>query len=102
MKTLNLTSFILDVGSETKTVHSCDVLLQILENRGKGGLTLKEMRERMPIMDKLEKALANDATSIDLEDAEVKVLSAIAESMQWNIVSRDIVALSDELKELAA
>jgi hypothetical protein len=100
MKTLTLNSFILDMGAETKTVSTCDVLLQMLENRGPGGLSLKEMRERMPIMDKVEKALADDETTVDLEDAEVKVLSGIAESMQWNIVSRDIVALSDDLKAL--
>ena len=100
MKTLTLNSFILDVGSETKTVNTCDVLLQVLESKGRNGLSLKEMRERLPIMGKIEKALADNEPTVDLEDAEIKILNELTESMQWNIVSKDIVALGDDLKAL--
>ena len=77
MKTLTLNSFNLDVGRETKTVNTCDVLLQVLESKGRNGLLLDEIRERLPIMDKIKKALADDETTVVFEDAELKILKEV-------------------------
>ena len=101
MKTLKLKSFILEMGGTTKTIDTCDVLLQTLESTGKGGLQMSVIRERLPVMDKISEAQKSDAESIEFEDEELKILSDVAEAMQWTIFSRDIVDLTNDLKELA-
>ena len=93
MKKIEFT--MVEVGG--KQVSTKDILCDVLEFRGKDGITMKEMRKRMRLIGKLEDA-ANGY--VELDDSEVEKLHQLIEVQPWNVVDRALVDLADYIDAL--
>lgn len=71
-----------------------DVLKLVLEQGSAQGMNLGEMRKRMGILDKLEKA--NGA--LELEDAEWQTLKDIYAQHPWRVAHKDLLAIADAIE----
>lgn len=87
-------------------------LLKIVANKApERGLSITAMRERMRILDVLEKCTADDvfktaptghrASDITLEDADFNALKKLYNEYGWLAFHKDIIELADHLDELS-
>ena len=72
-----------------------DILKLAVENPGQSGLTIKDMRSRIRVLDILE---SKDVA--DIEDADFETLKFCWNQMSWRICSKDIIAIDDYLNSL--
>jgi hypothetical protein len=71
-----------------------DIIKTIIE-RPMQGINIGEMRLRCRVLDAVS-ALAPDATSITLEDADYATLERCTQNFQFGVVSRELLAIVDE------
>lgn len=66
-----------------------ELLRDCLENRAPNapGFGIKEMKQRIEIMDVLEKANG----TIELENAQAEKVKEVVKEMQWLVISKDIL-----------
>lgn len=71
-----------------------DVLRVVLEKPGgQTGIGVDEMRRRIRILDKLEKA----SEKLELEDADYELIKNLYDGFQFAVVDRTLVQISDDL-----
>ena len=58
-------------------------------------ISVKEMRDRINVLNKIEKLKAWD--DIKLEEAEYVIVKKCVDETQWRVVSKDIISFSDEI-----
>lgn len=72
-----------------------DLIRGALNNRPKDGFSLDEMRSRIRILD-----LLSDDDTLELEDADAKVLQRCVKEMKWGVMHQDIVNFCDVIGNL--
>ena len=83
-------------GSAPREIPVADLLQQIAESVGQGGIPLAEQRKRFRILDAID---AGRGGTIDLEDADHKLLSDLCEAMPWAWVDRAWIQLASIITE---
>ena len=83
---------------DDKLMLRSNLLNIVANNPPERGLTISAMKERMKILDAIEKA---DKGDIELEDAEFNTLKKLYDEYGWLTPHKDIIELADHLEELA-
>jgi hypothetical protein len=79
-------------------MHRSDLFKIVINEPGERGIKISEQRERMRILDVIEKAGKGDLT---LEDADFNKLKTLYDNYGWMAVHKDLTELADHLDELA-
>ncbi len=82
------------VVNNGESIGTADLIRMTLNNVPQGGLAPVDMRKRIRILDTLEEANG----SLELEDADAKVLSDCVGQMRWNILDRGILNFCDAVE----
>lgn len=85
-------------GSDDKLMLRSNLLNIVTNNPPERGLTITAMKERMKILEAIEKA---DKGDITLEDAEFNTLKKLYDEYGWLTPHKDIIELADHLDELS-
>lgn len=85
-------------GQDDKLMLRSNLLNIVANNPPERGLTISAMKERIKILDAIEKA---DKGDIELEDAEFNTLKKLYDEYGWLTPHKDIIELADHLDELA-
>ena len=97
MKTIKLIpEFAIQAGPNIIKLDGKKLIAQCLDNPPQGGFTLSVMRERNRISEALD-ALPEDASELELEDADAVVLNKCVEEMKWGIRNKNIVLFAEEV-----
>lgn len=83
---------------QDKLMLRSDLLSIVTNNPPERGLTISAMRERIKILDIIEKA---DKEDIMMEDAEFNTLKKLYDDYGWTAPHKDIIELADHLDELS-
>lgn len=84
------------IALSDNTVHQTREVIKIVLEQGTAhGMTIGEMRKRIGILDKLEKANG----VLELEDAEWQSLKEIYAQHPWRIAHRDLLAIADAIEK---
>ena len=75
-----------------------ELMYRALMFSARGGHSLKEIRERMPILDRLEAALDKKAEWVRLEDAQHQVVVRALQAFPFGLVHPAIVAFADAVE----
>jgi hypothetical protein len=86
------------ITTESGLMHRSDLLVIVTNEPGERGIKISEQRERMRILEVIEKA---DKGDITLEDADFNKLKTLYEAFGWTAVHKDLTDLADHLDELA-
>lgn len=99
MKRFELKSYTVGRGDNAEELPAAELMGLCVNHTDptKGGLTLREMRKRNRVLDHLE-GVDDDATHVDMEDADAATLQECVEAMQWAMVSTGIIAFGDDVK----
>ena len=85
-------------GTDDKLMLRSNLLNIVTNNPPERGLTITAMKERMKILEAIEKA---DKGDIILEDAEFNTLKRLYDEYGWLTPHKDIIELADHLDELS-
>lgn len=85
-------------GSDDKLMLRSDLLRIVANNPPERGLPIAAMKERMRILDAIEKA---DKGDIILEDADFNTLKKLYDEYGWLTPHKDLIELADHLDELS-
>jgi len=85
-------------GQDDKLMHRSNLLNIVTNNPPERGLPIAAMRERMKILEIIDKA---DKGNITLEDAEFNTLKRLYDEYGWLTPHKDIIELADHLDELS-
>lgn len=83
---------------DDKLMLRSNLLNIVTNNPPERGLPISAMKERMRILDAIEKA---DKGDITLEDAEFTTLKRLFDEYGWLTPHKDIIELADHLDEVA-
>ncbi len=89
-KKLNLTD-----GVDGEKLTTAKLLAVVVGGQPAEGLTIAEMRKRLDILGKLEKANG----TIELDRAELEMVAAAYRSYRFAVLHPDLVAVDDELEK---
>lgn len=96
MKKLELKKVDFFKNEEGESVNYSALIRVCLNNVPEGGYTVQEMRDRMDILNKAEKANG----SLDLEDSETKKLKSCVKAMKWSLMNKEIVQFCDDVEAM--
>jgi len=82
--------------SETEFTTFADLTALCINNMPEGGLDVSEMRNRINVLDKAEKANG----VLKLEEAESKTLKACVSGMKWRILHKDLIEFIETIENL--
>jgi len=85
-------------GVDGNLMLRSNLLNIVTNNPPERGLPIAAMKERMRILDALEKA---DKGDITLEDADFNTLKKLFDEYGWLTPHKDIIELADHLDELS-
>ena len=85
-------------GQDDKLMLRSNLLNIVTNNPPERGLPIAAMKERMKILEAIEKA---DKGDITLEDAEFNTLKKLFDEYGWLTPHKDIIELADHLDELS-
>jgi len=85
-------------GQDDKLMLRSNLLNIVTNNPPERGLTITALKERMRILEAIEKA---DTGDITLEDAEFNTLKRLYDEYGWLTPHKDIIELADHLDELS-
>jgi len=85
-------------GQDDKLMLRSNLLNIVTNNPPERGLAIAAMKERMKILEAIEKA---DTGDITLEDAEFNTLKRLYDEYGWLTPHKDIIELADHLDELS-
>lgn len=85
-------------GPDSKMMKRSNLLNLVTNNPPERGLTISAMKERMRILEAVEKAGDGDIT---LEDADFNTLKRLYDEYGWATPHKDIIELADHLDEVA-
>ena len=80
------------------TVDYAELLYRALMFSARGGHSLQEIRERMPVLDRVEKAIEEKAEWVRLEDAQHQVVVRALAVYPFGLVHAAIVAFADAVE----
>lgn len=79
----------------SNTEHQTREVLKIVMEQGSAlGMNIGDMRKRMAIIDKLERANG----VLELEDADWQILKDIYAQHPWRIAHKDLLAIADAIE----
>ncbi len=79
-------------GKEVELPFHDKSLIKEVVNTPVDGINIAQMRQRISLLDKLEKA----TDKLELEDADFDAIKSLIEKYQFGIVSRHVLALCDK------
>jgi hypothetical protein len=85
-------------GVDGNLMLRSNLLNIVTNNPPERGLPIAAMKERMRILDALEKA---DKGDVILEDADFNTLKRLFDEYGWLTLHKDIIELADHLDELS-
>ena len=98
-------------GTDDKLMLRSNLLNIVANNPPERGLPIAAMKERMRILDAIEKCTKGDvgatastgfkAADIQLEDADFNTLKRLYDEYGWLTPHKDIIELADHLDELS-
>lgn len=83
---------------DDKLMLRSKLLIIVTNNPPERGLNISAMKERMRILEAIEKA---DKGDIVLEDADFNTLKRLFDEYGWTAPHKDIIELADHLDELS-
>jgi len=86
------------IKANGKLLDRHDLLTLVTNDPPEKGLSINAMRERMRILDVIEKSEKGDIT---LEDADFKTLKTLFDAFGWLQPHKDLLELADHLEELS-
>jgi hypothetical protein len=98
MKELNNKSAVLKFsGGQERPVTVAELLIECINYTPKG-LQVQEIRKRIKVLERIEKAKDPKHKKIMLEDADYEVAKKCVEEMSWGIVDPFILEFTDMFK----
>lgn len=97
MITIKLKSGFVKAQGQEVQVTTKKLLLLAIEDVGVKGLTLKELRKRQKLADKIE-AVQDDATSLILEDNEFEDVRRIIKDTSFTCTGKFMIEFAEDLK----
>ena len=94
MKELTNKTATLTIGSQKKDFSVADLLIECLNHTAKG-LNIQEIRKRIKVLERIEKAKDPKHKKIMLEDADYEVAKQCVDQMSWGIVDPFILEFTD-------
>jgi len=91
---VKITNKVVKVGE--RELSYADLIRTSVQNPPQGGFSVKEMKDRMRILDAVDLAEKNKA-EIQLEDADAERLAACVAQMRWAVLDPAIVGFCDEV-----
>lgn len=87
-------------GGKTYKATFADLIIQALKSFRQEGYTVDEMIKRFRIIDALEPLQNKPDGKAKLEDADASHLQQILSEFKWLTVNRDIIALTEHVKNM--
>ena len=96
----DITFTALDASGKPQGVSAAQQLLQLASAPSEQGktFTIDEIRQRLPLVEKLAAAVADDAKELLLEDSEYAILLEAVRTSTWTGVSRAALALVEAVE----
>ncbi len=99
MKTINLykeKEIVVQGGKEVEAdLSTLDLLKATINSPVQGGYSIEEIATRLRLLD-IFKGTHEEATSINIEDADFTALSKMVKDMRWTVLSKFILNFSKQ------
>lgn len=86
----------INIQKTTKDCSYKDLIRTCADFIPQGGLNVSEQKLRMRIISVLDKK----EEAMKFEDSDFTLIHQLVDSMKWNLVSPEIIALTDEIGEI--
>lgn len=83
----------------TFKISSVDLLKQAVNSPSKNGYSISEMKQRLRLLDIIEKADNEKSETIEFEDADFKTVSDLVRDTKWTVLSKAVIKFSDEFEK---
>ena len=89
-----------DVEISTGKTNDYELMLTCLNNMPQGGFSPEEMHSRLRVVDVIKVDQEEGGTdSIELEDADAKVLQRCVEAMRWGVLDRGLLLFVERVRK---
>jgi hypothetical protein len=97
MKSLkNKKTGIIKEAGKPETLSYSELAIFCVNSMPEGGFDVTEMRNRIKILDALDKANG----TVKIEDAATETLKACVNSMKWAFMHKDVVSFIEEVEKM--